>query len=202
MSNLFVISGPSGAGKSVLIRRILEDLPAIRFSVSSTTRAPRPGEIEGIDYHFISREQFQADIDGDRFLEHAQFSANSYGTNRHEIEEAERRGQDLLLDIEVQGARQLQEKAIEAVTIFVTPPSFAELERRLRSRNTEDEVAIQRRLRQAVEDVSQVHRYQFVIVNDNLEEAYSRLRSIFVAERSRRSRMESTLEPILASFQK
>ena len=202
MSTLFVISGPSGAGKSVLIRRILDDLPAIRFSVSSTTRGPRPGETEGIDYHFISREQFQADIEAARFLEHAQYSGNLYGTNRHEIEEAERLGQDLLLDIEVQGARQLQEKGVEAVYIFVAPPSFAELERRLRSRNTEDEAAIQRRLRQSVEDVSHVHRYQFVIVNDNLEEAYSRLRSIFVAERSRLSRMEPTLEPILASFQK
>ena len=202
MSTLFVISGPSGAGKSVLIRRILDDLPAVRFSVSSTTRGPRPGETEGIDYHFISREQFQADIEAARFLEHAQYSDNLYGTNRHEIEEAERLGQDLLLDIEVQGARQLQEKGVEGVYIFVTPPSFAELERRLRSRNTEDEAAIQRRLRQSVEDVSHVHRYQFVIVNDNLEEAYSRLRSIFIAERSRRSRMGSTLEPILASFQK
>ena len=202
MSTLFVISGPSGAGKSVLIRRILDDVPSIRFSVSSTTRGPRPGETEGIDYHFISREQFQADIEAARFLEHAQYSGNLYGTNRHEIEEAERLGQDLLLDIEVQGARQLQEKGVEAVYIFVAPPSFAELERRLRSRNTEDEVAIQRRLRQSVEDVSHVHRYQFVIVNDNLEEAYSRLRSIFIAERSRRSRMGSTLEPILASFQK
>mgnify|MGYP003347208362 CR=1 FL=1 len=124
-----------------------------------------------------------------------------YGTNRHEFEEAQNLGQDLLLDIEVQGARQLQEKGIEAVYIFVTPPSFAELERRLRSRNTEDEAAIHRRLRQAVEDVSHVDRYQFVIVNDNLEEAYSRLRSIFVAERARRSRMEAILEPILASFQ-
>ena len=202
MSTLFVISGPSGAGKSVLIRRILDDLPAIRFSVSSTTRGPRPGETEGIDYHFISREQFQADIEAARFLEHAQYSGNLYGTNRHEIEEAERLGQDLLLDIEVQGARQLQEKGVEAVYIFVAPPSFAELERRLRSRNTEDEAAIQRRLRQSVEDVSHVHRYQFVIVNDNLEEAYSRLRSIFISERSRLSRMESILDPILASFQK
>lgn len=202
MSTLFVISGPSGAGKSVLISRILQDLPAIRFSVSSTTRAPRPGETNGVNYHFISREQFQADINAGRFLEFAQFSANMYGTNRHEIEEAQNLGQDLLLDIEVQGARQLQEKGIEAVYIFVTPPSFAELERRLRSRNTEDEVAIHRRLRQAVEDVSHVDRYQFVIVNDNLEEAYSRLRSIFIAERSRRQRMESVLAPILASFQK
>jgi len=202
MSTLFVISGPSGAGKSVLIRRILEDVPAIRFSVSSTTRRPRPGEIDGVDYHFISREQFQTDLDSGGFLEHAQFSANLYGTNRGELAAAESQGQDLLLDIEVQGARQLQEKGIEAVYIFVTPPSFAELERRLRSRNTEDEVAIQRRLRQAVEDVSHVHRYQFVIVNDNLEEAYSRLRSIFVAERSRLLRMEFSLEPILASFLK
>ena len=202
MSTLFVISGPSGAGKSVLIRRILEDLPGIRFSVSSTTRGPRPGETDGINYHFISRERFQADVEAGEFLEHAQFSGNFYGTSRHEFEEARRLGQDLLLDIEVQGARQLQEKGIEAVYIFVTPPSFAELERRLRSRGTEDEVAIHRRLRQAVEDVSHVDRYQFVIVNDNLEEAYSRLRSIFIAERSRRSRMEAVLEPILASFQK
>ena len=201
MTTLFVLSGPSGAGKSVLIRRILEDLPNIRFSVSSTTRAPRPGETDGVNYHFVSREQFQADVDAGRFLEYAQFSGNFYGTSRQEIEEARKAGQDLLLDIEVQGARQLQEKGIEGVYIFVTPPSFAELERRLRSRNTEDEVAIQRRLQQSVEDVAHVHRYQFVIVNDNLEEAYSRLRSIFVAERSRRSRMEGSLEPILASFQ-
>ena len=201
MSTLFVISGPSGAGKSVLIQRILNELPALRFSVSSTTRAPRPGEIDGISYHFISRDQFQADVENERFVEFAQFSGNMYGTNRHEFEEAQILGQDLLLDIEVQGARQLQEKGIEAVYIFVTPPSFAELERRLRSRNTEDEVAIHRRLRQAVEDVSHVDRYQFVIVNDNLEEAYSRFRSIFVAERSRRSRMEAVLKPILTSFQ-
>jgi len=201
MSTLFVISGPSGAGKSVLIRRLLEELPGLRFSVSSTTRPPRPGEVDGVNYHFLSRDQFQADIDAERFFEHAQFSKNLYGTNRREIEEAERSGQDLLLDIEVQGARQLQEKGTEAVYIFVTPPSFAELERRLRSRNTEDEAAIQRRLRQAVEDISQVDRYQFVIINDNLEEAYARLRSIFVAERSRRTKMQSTLEPILASFQ-
>jgi guanylate kinase len=202
MTTLFVLSGPSGAGKSVLIRRILEDLKGIRFSVSSTTRAPRPGETDGINYHFISREQFQADVDSGRFLEYAQFSGNFYGTSRQEVDEARKAGQDLLLDIEVQGARQLQEKGIEAVYIFVTPPSFAELERRLRSRNTEDETAIQRRLRQSVEDVAHVHRYQFVIVNDNLEEAYSRLRSIFVAERSRRLRMECKLEPILASFQR
>jgi guanylate kinase len=200
MTTLFVISGPSGAGKSVLIGRILEDLPDIRFSVSSTTRSPRAGEIEGVDYHFISPEQFEADIHAGRFLEHAQFSGNSYGTNRREIEAAELAGHDLLLDIEVQGARQLQERGYEAVYIFVTPPSFAELERRLRSRNTEDESAIQHRLRQAMEDVSHLHRYQFVIVNDNLEEAYTRLRSIFVAERSRRSRMEAILEPVLASF--
>ena len=201
MSTLFVISGPSGAGKSVLIHQLLDELPGLRFSVSSTTRAPRPGEVDGVNYHFLSREQFQADIDAGRFFEHAQFSKNLYGTNRREIEEAERTGQDLLLDIEVQGARQLQEKGTEAVYIFVTPPSFAELERRLRSRNTEDEAAIQRRLRQAVEDVSQVDRYQFVIINDNLEEACARLRSIFVAERSRRTKMKPTLDPIIASFQ-
>ena len=202
MTKLFVLSGPSGAGKSVLIERLLADLPALRFSVSSTTRQPRPGEIDGVSYHFVTREQFQAGISAGQFLEYAEFSGNLYGTNRHEIDEAEKSGRDLLLDIEVQGARQLQEKGIEAVYIFVTPPSFAELERRLRNRNTETELAIERRLRQAVEDIAHIHRYQFVIVNDNLEEAYSRLHSIFIAERSRLSRMAAVLEPILASFQK
>lgn len=201
MTSLFVLSGPSGAGKSVLIQRILTDLSGLRFSVSSTTRSPRPGEIDGVSYHFISREQFQSGIEAGQFLEYAEFSGNMYGTNRHEIEEARKLGQDLLLDIEVQGARQLKEKGIDAVYIFIIPPSFAELERRLRLRNTEDEVAIQRRLEQAVEDVSHVHRYKFVIINDNLEDAYSRLRSIFVAERSRRSRMEAGLQPILESFE-
>lgn len=202
MTNLFVLSGPSGAGKSVLIQRLLADLRAVRFSVSSTTRKPRPGEIDGVNYHFLSREEFQAGVEAGRFLEHAQFSGNLYGTSRHEIEEAGRLGQDLLLDIEVQGARQLQEKGIEAVYIFVIPPSFAELENRLRSRNTEDEAAIQRRLSRAVEDVAEISRYQFVIVNDKLEEAYACLRSVFIAERSRRSRMEESLAPILASFRK
>lgn len=201
MTSLFVISGPSGAGKSVLIQRILADLPGLRFSVSSTTRAPRPGETDGSSYYFISPEKFQQDIDAGQFLEFATFSGNLYGTSRHEIEEAALHGQDLLLDIEVQGARQLQEKGIDAVYIFITPPSFAELERRLRSRNTENEAAIQRRLSQAVEDVSRVERYEFIIINDNLEEAFIQLRSIFVAERSRRSRMEAPLKPILASFE-
>jgi len=202
MTTLFVLSGPSGAGKSVLIDRLLTDLPNIRFSVSSTTRKPRPGETDGVSYHFLSREQFQADVDAGRFLEHAQFSGNLYGTSRHEVEEAGRLGQDLLLDIEVQGARQLQEKDIEAVYIFVIPPSFAELEKRLRSRNTEDESAIQRRLSQAVEDVAQIGRYQFVIVNDNLDEAYARLRAVFIADRARRQRMQESLAPVLASFRK
>lgn len=200
MSTLFVLSGPSGAGKSVLIRRLLDELPGIRFSVSSTTRAPRPGESDGVSYHFVSKERFQAGVAAGEFLEHAEYSGNFYGTSREEYDGARQRGEDLLLDIEVQGARQLQEKGIEAVYIFAIPPSYAELERRLRFRNTENEATIQRRLRQAVEDVSQIDRYQFILINDNLEEAFQQLRSIFVAERARRSHMEPALEPILASF--
>lgn len=200
MSTIFVLSGPSGAGKSVLIHRLLAELPALRFSVSSTTRAPRPGETDGVSYHFLSRERFEADIAAARFLEHAEFSGNRYGTNQAEVDSATAAGQDLLLDIEVQGARQLKEKGVEAVFIFVTPPSFAELERRLRARNTESEEAIERRLRQAVKDTAAIDLYEFVIVNDQLEDAYSRLKSIFVAERSRRRRMQATLDPILATF--
>jgi guanylate kinase len=168
MTSLFVLSGPSGAGKSVLIQRLIDALPSLRFSVSSTTRMPRPGETDGESYHFVSREQFQADIEAGNFFEYAEYSGNLYGTSRRELELARQQGRDLLLDIEVQGARQLQGKGIDAVYIFVTPPSFAELERRLRFRNTESEEAIQRRLSQAVEDIAHVQRYEFVIINDNL----------------------------------
>ncbi|MBM3783988.1 MAG: guanylate kinase [Acidobacteria bacterium] len=202
MTTLFVISGPSGAGKSVLIDRLVNDVGPLRFSVSCTTRAPRAGERDGVDYHFLSRDAFEAGVAAGRFFEHAAFSGNLYGTNWSELEAAGTAGQDLLLDIEVQGARQLQEKSIDAVYIFVTPPSFAELERRLRSRNTEDEAAVQKRLRQAAADAPEMNRYQYIVVNDQLEEAYTQLRSIFVAERTRRHRMGKVLEPILESFRK
>jgi guanylate kinase len=200
MTTLFVISGPSGAGKSSLIRRLLPDLPRLRFSVSTTTRAPRPDEFDGVNYHFVTREHFLEQVAAGLFLEHAEFSGQLYGTSSNELTLAEESGGDLVLDIEVQGARQLQEKQVEAVYIFVAPPSLAELERRLRFRKTETEQAIQRRLRQAIADMPHIHRYQYVVVNDILEEAYLTLRSIIVAERSRQRRMLPLLAPMLASF--
>lgn len=202
MTTLFVISGPSGAGKSALIERLLAGDPLIRFSVSCTTRAPRPGERNGINYHYISRPDFEADIAAGRFFEHAEFSGNLYGTHWAELETAQSQGRDLLLDIEVQGARQLQEKGIDAVYIFVTPPSFAESERRLRSRNTESEATIERRLNQAVVDVAEMERYQYVIINDDLDNAYLQLQAIVTAERLRFHRLARKLDPILASFRK
>lgn len=201
MTTLFVLSGPSGAGKSILIDRLLRDLPRLRFSVSCTTRPPRAGEVEGVNYHFLSRQQFLDELAIGRFFEYAEYSKNLYGTSHAELEEAERQGQDLLLDIEVQGARQLQEKHIEAVYIFVTPPNYASLESRLRSRNTEDETAIRRRLAQAVADMPHMERYQYIVINDNLEEAYTDLRSIFIAERLRTHRMKGRAEKIIASFE-
>ena len=202
MTTLFVLSGPSGAGKSALIERLLASDPGIRFSVSCTTRAPRPGEQDGVDYHFISRDRFEGDVRAGRFFEYAEFSGNLYGTHYRELEEAALQRRDLLLDIEVQGARQLQEKGIDAVYIFVVPPSFTGLERRLRNRNTEAEAAIERRLKQAVLDMAEIGRYQYIIINDELEEAFTQLQSIIIAERIRWHRMESRLGPVLASFRK
>jgi guanylate kinase len=202
MTTLFVLSGPSGAGKSALIERLLANDPGIRFSVSCTTRAPRPGETDGVDYRFINRDRFEGDIRAGRFFEYAEFSGNLYGTHFSELEEAALQRRDLLLDIEVQGARQLQEKGIDAVYIFVVPPSFTGLERRLRNRNTDTEAAIERRLKQAVLDMSEIGRYQYIIINDELEEASKQLQSIVIAERVRWHRMESRLGPVLASFRK
>ncbi|MBM3755782.1 MAG: guanylate kinase [Acidobacteria bacterium] len=202
MTTLFVISGPSGAGKSVLIERLLARDQGMRFSVSCTTRQPREGEEDGVDYHFISRDRFEADLRAGRFFEHAEFSGNLYGTHFQELEEAALQRRDLLLDIEVQGARQLQEKCIDAVYIFVVPPSFKGLERRLRNRNTENEAAIERRLKQAVHDMAEIGRYQYIIINDELEEAFTQLQSIVIAERIRWHRMESKLGPALDSFRK
>jgi guanylate kinase len=199
-TTVFIISAPSGSGKSTLVHRLLASDPALLFSISYTTRPARPTEAHGIDYNFISRKDFEARLARGEFLEHAEVFGNYYGTNRETFESAIHLGKDLVLDIDVQGARQLKVAIPEAISIFVLPPSRDILEQRLRSRSEDSEEVIQRRLRGAAEEVRNYTQYDFVLINRDIEEASARLASIVRAERLRKARMEEEVRPILDSF--
>lgn len=175
MSTVFVVSGPSGVGKSTILRRALEADPRLRFSVSHTTRAPRAGERDGVDYHFVSRETFQKLVAEDAFLEHAEYQGNLYGTSRAEVEKAMRGGYDLILEVEVQGAKQLQRSLPDAVRIFIEPASLAVLEERLRARNTESEAVLRRRLDTAREELPYAGQCHHRIRNDAVDKAVAEL---------------------------
>jgi guanylate kinase len=179
---LFVISAPSGAGKTSLCRRIIDIFPQIRHSVSFTTRAMRPGEQEGRDYHFVTQQTFAAMVDKGAFAEWATVHGNRYGTALATLEEARRSGQDLLLDIDCQGAAQLKQSCPDAVFIFILPPSYEELERRLRGRNTDAPEVIAQRLDNARREVRELIWYDYLVVNDDFDRAVEALRSIIVAE--------------------
>ncbi|MGB7755786.1 MAG: guanylate kinase [Salinisphaera sp.] len=180
---LYVISAPSGGGKTSLTRAVIERLGATgrvaRFSVSYTTRAARAGEVDGVDYHFVSRDEFEAMIERGEFLEYARVFDRHYGTSAAETERWLAAGQDVVLDIDWQGAAQVRERAPEAVTIFIRPPSRAELERRLRARGSEDESAIERRLAEADDELAHADDYDYQIVNDRFEHALDELTRIF-----------------------
>jgi len=186
---LFVLSAPSGGGKSTILKKVMADLPGLVFSVSHTTRPPRPGEKDGQDYHFVSREDFliiqQRNPSG--FLEWAEVHGNLYGTSREEVTQHLQAGRDVVLDIDVQGATQVVE-AVDPVTVFITPPSLVELEQRLRGRGTESEENIALRLDNAKKELSQRDKYQYLVVNDQISEAVESLRAVIIAERCRRQR--------------
>lgn len=186
---LFVLSAPSGGGKTTVLRKVMADLAGLVFSVSHTTRPPRPGEVAGRDYHFVSREEFQAMQEGTPpgFLEWAEVHNNQYGTGRAEVERQLQAGRDVILDIDVQGALQVRDAAAP-VMIFIAPPSLAELEARLRKRGTESEETIRLRLDNAREELKFADHYDYLIINDRLEEAVDSLRAIIIAERCRRRR--------------
>jgi guanylate kinase len=218
---VYIISAPSGSGKSTLVNEILKAIPGLDFSISYTTRAPRGSERNGKQYHFVPRQEFDRMVKADEFLEHAEFDGNCYGTARRFLEEAKRKGTDLLLDIDVQGAAQIHKKLPDAVSIFVLPPDKKTLEWRLRKRGENDEETIRRRLETAGREIEEYDRYNYVLINDQLEKSIERLEAIVLSERLRRqgralseeeraiaeradrlrlANLRERVQPILASF--
>jgi len=175
---LFVIAAPSGAGKTSLVRALMERVPALRFSISYTTRARRPTEEHGRDYFFVGKDEFARMVGAGEFLEHATVFDNSYGTARRQLEHSLADGQDLILEIDWQGAQQVRRALPECVSIFILPPSGAELERRLRGRGTDAEEVIQRRLRDAASDMTHWREFDHVVVNDDFDRALGELEAI------------------------
>jgi len=202
MTTIFIISAPSGSGKSTLVNRLLASVPGLLFSVSFTTRCPRGNEVDGVNYNYITREEFEAMLARDEFLEWAcVFGQDYYGTHRRVLEEARAQGKDLVLDIDVQGARQLKGKIPEAVTVFILPPSRQILEQRLRARGEDNDKVIARRLKEAAEEIRNYKAYDYVLINRQLPESDAVLSAIVRAERVRRTRIEDQIRPILDTFQ-
>jgi guanylate kinase len=191
---LFVVSGASGTGKTTLCRSVLQNNPHLRFSISHTTRPQRPGDVDGRDYYFTSPEEFQAMVARGEFAEWAEIYGHRYGTSKGMLEKALSKGQDLILDIDSQGARQLREKNMKAVFIFLLPPCVDDLKARLTHRNTEKEEALEQRLRKARDEIAEAWRYDYWIINDDLNAAREKLRAIILAEHCRPERMSGVLE--------
>lgn len=198
---LFVISAPSGAGKTTVVEELATVCSGLVRSRSYTSRAPRSGESNGVDYNFVDRGAFEAMVRQDGFLEWADVFGNLYGTGRKETEDLLAAGLDVVLVIDVQGARQVRERAREAIGIFLLPPSFQVLESRLRGRSKDDEQAIRRRLATARAEVAAVDEYDYVVINDELGRCVGELCAIVTAERARRSRRRPGLEPIVKTFE-
>jgi len=197
---LFIVSAPSGAGKTTLVERLVEQLPNLKMSRSYTSRRAREGEADGVDYNFVSLERFEAMIAAGEFLEWADVFGNLYGTRAHDTERLLAGGYDVVLVIDVQGARKIRASGLETTTVFVMPPSLAELEQRLRRRSKDPEDAIQRRLAVARAEVAAFADYEYVVVNDELTNAVDRLRSIVMAERAALPRMREEAETIVRTF--
>lgn len=194
---LIVFSGPSGAGKDTILRYLLDQNSNCKLSISATTRNPRAGEVSGVDYFFVSREDFLGMISGDRLLEFAEYCGNFYGTPKEPIEKWLSEGKDVILEIEVQGGAQIKEKCPDCVSIFILPPSIGVLEKRLRARGTEDEGTLQKRLKAAREEIQKAKDYDYVVVNDTVEGAAEQIDKIITAEKLKYSRNNTIIERVL-----
>ncbi|MZP29042.1 guanylate kinase [Heliobacterium undosum] len=182
---LLVMSGPSGAGKGTLSRRLLNELPQLTLSISATTRKPREGEREGVHYYFLGKEDFERQIEENRFLEFAQVYDNYYGTPLGPVQASLASGKDVLLEIDIQGALQVKERYPEAALIFIAPPSLEELARRIYGRGTDSQEVIEKRLSLATQELEFINRYDYCVINDDVDRAITRLRAIVEAEKSR-----------------
>lgn len=195
---LYILSAPSGAGKTTLCREIIDIFPHLRHSVSYTTRAPRPSEVHGKDYFFVSMDEFRRMIDADEFAEWAEVHGNCYGTSIRTLEENRAAGVDLILDIDIQGARQLQERYAGGVYIFILPPSFEELRRRLNRRSSDSDEVISRRINAAAGEIRESRWYDYIIVNDQFSRAVEELKSVIIAEQCRTARVLDAVSGIFS----
>jgi guanylate kinase len=197
---LFIVSAPSGAGKTTLVERLVEQTPNLRMSRSYTSRAARQGETDGVDYNFVTRVRFEAMAAGGEFLEWADVFGNLYGTCATDTDRMLSDGDDVVLVIDVQGARKVRRRGVPAISVFVMPPSYDVLEQRLRGRSKDSEQAIQRRLTVAREEVASFEEYDFIVINDELTGAVDRLRGIVLGERARLGRMRGVAQRIVGTF--
>jgi guanylate kinase len=186
VAGVFVITGPSGVGKGTVIRGLMERIPGLELSVSATTRSPRPGERDGVDYHFLDADEFERRVRGGEFVEHADYAGRRYGTLRSELEQRTRVGVPVVLEIEVEGARQVRAAMPQSVQVFIAPPALEALRARLIGRGTDDEEEVERRLRVAERELAARGEFSHVVVNDRLEDAVAQLTAIVSAELGRR----------------
>lgn len=193
---LILVSGASGTGKGTVCKKILADMPEIFYSISATTRQPRPGESDGVEYFFITKEEFKNWIAEDKFLEYAEVYGNFYGTPLHKIEERRNRGEHVLLEIDTQGALNVMKKVPDGVYIFLLPPSLAELRDRIKNRGTETPESLDRRLNAAKSEIEIGRKYKYVVINDTVDEAVKKIKAIISAELCKTSRNEKILSDL------
>ena len=198
--NIVIISSPSGGGKGTLIKEVLKSVPNIGYSVSLTTRAQRRGEVDGVDYKFVSREEFESFRSRDLFLEYAEVHGKYYGTSLAVTRELMAAGRDVILEIDVQGAAEVLAKVPSAISIFILPPSFEALSQRLTARATEGPAELELRLRNSFDEVKRYTEFEFVVINDNVTDAVKRLESVILGQRQLRTRQSGAIRDILVSF--